>query len=102
MIFCGFYLPVASVIVYLVLNRAWFIDEIESKLAKIFFFLFDPVAYIAVVFLMGPFIAFCVGTYLPDYDGSEFEVDPDARNAAQVLGFIFIIIFLLCNIRATH
>ena len=100
MIFCGFYLPVASVIVYFVLHRAWFIDEMESKCKKIFFFLYDPVAYIAVPFLMVPFIAFCVGMYLPDYDSSEFEVDPNARTIAAGLGFILIIIFLFCNIRA--
>ena len=50
---------------------------------------------------MVSFIAFCVGIYLPDYDSSEHEVDANARNVAEILGVVFIIIFLLCNIQAT-
>ena len=102
MIFCGFYLPVTSVIVYVVLNRAWFSDEIESKCEKILFFFYDPVAYIVVPFLMIPFIAFCAGIFFPDYIGntSEYEVNPNAWENAAGLGYIFIVIFLLCNIRA--
>ena len=93
MIICGVYLPVASV-VYIVLHRARFINEMESKCEKIFFFLYDPVAYLAVPFLMVPFIAFYVGIYLPDYDSSEYEVDSVARSMAAGLGFIFTIIFV--------
>ena len=66
----------------------------ESKCEKIFFFLYDPVAYLAVPFLMVPFIAFYVGIYLPDYDSSEYEVDSVARSMAAGLGFIFTIIFV--------
>ena len=101
MIFCGFCLPIVSVFVYIILSRAWFSDEIESTCKRIFHFLVDPVAYIATMFLMGLFIAFCVGIYLPDYDSSEFEVDANARAAVRGLGVAFIIIFLLCNIKAT-
>ena len=101
MISCGIYLPVASVIVFIILSRAWFSDEIESTCERIFHFLVDPVAYIATIFLMVPFIAFCVGIYLPDYDSSEFEVDANARAAAEILGVTFIITFLLFNIKAT-
>ena len=39
---------------------------------KIFHFRVDPIAYIAVVLLMPFSIAFCVGIFLPDYDGSEW------------------------------
>ena len=100
MLFCGLYLPVASVIVSIVLNRAWLSDDKKSKLQKMFYCFVDPIAYIVVPFLMVPFIAFCVGIYLPDYDSSEFEVDSNARNAATILGVIFIVIFLLCNVWA--
>ena len=100
MIFCGVYLPVASVVVFIVLNRAWFSDEVGT-VQKIFYFLGDPLSYLIVIFLMVPFIAFCVGIYLPDYDSSEFEVDADARGAADNLGVTFIVIFLFCNLQAT-
>ena len=50
---------------------------------------------------MVPFIAFCVGIYLPDYDSSKFEVDANARDAAGILGVTFISTFLLFNIKAT-
>ena len=101
MIFCGAYLPVASVIVYIILNRIWLSDEKTSKVGKTFYFLIDPVAYIVVPFLMVPFFAFFVGIFLPDYDSSEFEVDSNARNTAGVLGMALFIMFLFCNIRAT-
>ena len=101
MIFCGAYLPVASVIVYIILNRVWLSDEEMSKFGKTFFFLTDPVAYLVVPFLMVPFFAFFVGSFLPDYDSSEFEVDSNARNAAGILGTALFIMFLVCNIRAT-
>ena len=101
MIFCGFYLSVASVVVYIVLIRAWFSDKDKSTFMKIFHFLVDPIAYIVSITLMPFFIAFCVGIFLPDYDSSKFEVDANAREAATILGIIFIIIFLVCNIKAT-
>ena len=101
MIICGAYLPVASVIVFIVLNRAWLSDDERSKLQKMFHCFVDPIAYIIVPFQMVPFIAFCIGIFLPDYDSSEFEVDSDAQSAAIILGVTFIVIFLLCNIRAT-
>ena len=101
MIFCGLYLPVVSVVVYIVLIRTWFSDKDKSTFTEIFHFLVDPIAYIAVVLLMPFSIAFCIGIFLPDYDSSEFEVDANAREAATILGIIFIIIFLVCNIKAT-
>ena len=101
MLFCGLYLPVLSVIVSIALNRAWLSNNMKSKRQKLFYCFVDPIAYIVVPFLMVPFIPFCVGIFLPDYDSSEFEVDSNARNAATILGGIFIVIFLLCNVRAT-
>ena len=102
MIFCSFYLPVTSALVFIVLNRIRLSDDDEkSKKGKMFFFLTDPIAYTVVPFQMVPFIAFCVGIFLPDYDSSEFDVDSGARNATAILGVAFIVIFLLCNIQAT-
>ena len=101
MISCGIYLPIASVIVFFILSRGWFSDDVDSTCEEIFHFLRDPPAYIATIFLMVPFVAFCVGIYLPDYDSSVFEVDANARDAVEILGMAFIITFLLFNIKAT-
>ena len=100
MIFCGFYLSVASIIMHVVLNRVWS-DKTQSTCKKIWFFILDPVAYIVVPFLMIPFIVFCVGSFLPDYDNSEFDIDLHAKNAAMYLGVAFIVIFIFDNISAT-
>ena len=100
MIFCGLYLPVCSVVVFIILNRAWFVDEIQPVCKKIFYCLVDKVAYVAVIFLMVPFNVFCDGMNLLDYDSSEFELDDNARNAASILGGAFVITFILFNIRA--
>ena len=103
MLFCGLYLPIASIILSTVLNRAWLSDDDDkiSKPDKIFYCFVDPIAYIAVPYLMVPFIAFSIGAFLPDYDSSDVEVDSNARNAATILGGIFIVIFLLSNVRTT-
>ena len=78
MIFCGFYLPVASLIVFIVLNRIRLSDSDEkSKQEKMLFFLTDPIAYIVVPFLMVPFIPFCVGTFLYNYD-SQWRIYSEA------------------------
>ena len=101
MIFCGAYLPVASVIVHLVLNRAWLLDEIDSTTEELLFFVSDPISYIVTPFLMGPFIAFCVGIFLPDFDSSEVDIDFRAEISAKWLGAGFIVVFILGNINAT-
>ena len=64
-------------------------------------FVKDPLAYIVVVFLIGPYIAFTVGAYLPDYDSSDYEATESARNALQGLGACFIIICLISNLQVT-
>ena len=63
MIPCGIYPPVASVIVFIVINRKGLDDDFDSC-SDLFHFLIDPVAYIIVPFLMAPFLAFCVGIFL--------------------------------------
>lgn len=117
MIFCAVYLPIASWVVYVRLNKFWFyevyslINQFSATPAdyiwvlpssmKLTAFLVDPVSYFVVIFLMVPFIVFTVGTYLPDYDDSDFEVESSARDAVQGLGPCFIIFFLLANLQAS-
>lgn len=117
MIFCGVYLPIASWVVYIRLNRFWFyelyslINQFSATPANYIWklplsmkttaFIVDPVSYFVVIFLIVPFIVFTVATYLPDYDDSEFEVASSARNAVQGLGPCFIIFFLLANLQAS-
>jgi len=126
MIFCGAYLPVVSMLTYVILNKYWFLNiywliknngvlsadsnkEIVTLIkyqyikkmpesVKTMAFLRDPIAYIAVIFLMVPFIPFVVGTFLPDY--SDSEMIDGAKSAAGGLGAIFIILFLLANWQA--
>ena len=117
MIFCGVYLPIASWVVYIRLNKFWFyevyslINQFSATPAdyiwnlpfkiKMTAFIVDPVPSFVVIFLMVPFIVFTVGTYLPDYDESDFEVESSARNAVEGLGPCFIIFFLLANLQAS-
>jgi len=68
---------------------------------KLFAFLRDPKSYVAVVFLMGPFIAFTVGAFLSDYNSSDYDVASGTRSAAEGLGVWFIIFFLLANLQAS-
>ena len=100
MIPCGIYLPVASAIVFVVINRENLADGIDSC-CDLFHFLADPVAYITAPSLMAPFAAFCVGIFLPDYDSSQFEVDANLKDTITYLGIVFIIVFIFFNIQAT-
>jgi len=128
MIFCGAYLPVASMAVYILLNKYWFLQiywliknqgkssVVTRKQATTFYkyqciklipqsvkmmaFLRDPVAYFAVIFLMVPFIPFMVGTFLPDYDRSDIQLAESARSAAMGLGVTFLVLFLASNAQA--
>ena len=115
---CTIYLPIASWVTYIILNKLWF-TEIFSAInqlmtmgadsmparqpwnKKLFASFKDPLAYIAVVFLMVPFIAFIAGAYLLDYVSSDYEVSSNARDAIQRLGLCFIIFFVLSNLQAT-
>ena len=117
MILCAVYLPIASWLVYIRLNKFWFyeiyslINQFSATPAdyiwtlpwnmKLTAFIVDPVSYFVVIFLIVPFIVFTVATYLPDYDNSEFKVASSARNAVEGLGPCFIIFFLLANLQAS-
>ena len=110
MIFCGAYLLIASTFVYLTLNKYWFFDiyhkisnELDHQIpmsVKLLAFMRDPIAYILVILQVVPFIPFAFGSFLPDYDGSEFEVASGIRIAAEVLAWCFIGLFVLSNMQA--
>ena len=114
-------LPIFSSAVYVLLNKLWFYevysaihqsitttttsisDSMPPKLLwnmKLFAFVRDPSAFFTTIILMVPFIAFIVGTYLPDYDSLEYEVASSARDAVKGLGSCFIIFFLTSNLQA--
>ena len=112
MIVCPIYLPIVSWITYIILNKLWFYEVYsaikadctpahKSYLKKLLAFVKDPLAYIAVAYLIAPFIIFIVGAYLLDYDSSDYEVASGAKNAMQGLGGCFIIFFLLSNLQVT-
>ena len=117
MIACSIYLPIASWIAYIIINKLWFykvfsaINQIGTGRAdrmpdgttwnyKLFAFIKDPLAYATVVLLIVSSIAFSVVTYLPDYDNTDYELVLDARDTIKVLRFCFIVFFLLANIQA--
>ena len=56
--------------------------------------LIDPVAYVATVFLMLPFVAFAVGAYL------QYDVAMDIRDTVQIMAPCFMAFFLLTNLQA--
>ena len=113
MIFCGAYFPFASVLVYVLLNKYWFLEMYQviggkrkwvgyiPTTVKWFGFLADLKAYIAVILFMVPVIPFVVGAFLPDYNDSDFQVEPEVRAAAQILIICFGFTFLLPNIQAS-
>ena len=65
---------------------------------KLFAFIRDPIALLAVIVFMTLFIIFSVGAYLPDYDLSCYD---GARTAIEGLGACFIIYFMIFNLQAT-
>ena len=113
MIVCTVYLPIVSWITYIILNKLWFYEvysaiyqlsngadcmsQRKALHKKLFAFIKDPLAYTAIVFLIGPFIAFTVGACLLDYDSSDYEVSQSARNVTLGLGTCFIIGFIMVS-----
>ena len=114
MIACTIYLPIVSWITYIIINKPWFYEvyfaiscssleatpgeDIWDK--KLFAFIKDPLAYIAIVLLMAPFIVCATAAYLVDYDGSKYEVASSARDAIHTMGPLFIAVFLFSNLQA--
>ena len=123
MVACTIFLPIVSWITYIIINKAWFY-EIYSAISvleypnycqrlqnlwdanrsdsqyKLFNFTKNLSAYIAIVLSMLAFIAFAVGSYLVDYNSSDYELDLTVENAISILRFCFIGLFLLSNIQA--
>ena len=112
MIFCDVFLPSATEIAFIIVNKYSFfevyslIKQIGNKeihvqsisgWIKLLGSVRDLFAYISAIIVMLLFIAFAVGTFLPDYDHSEFDIPNGAKTAAKVLGAIFIILFVLSN-----
>ena len=117
MIGCAIYLPIMSWITYIIINKLWFyevfsaINQIGTGRAdrmpdgttwnyKLFACIKDPWAHVAAALLMVPFIAFIVATYLPDYDGLDYEVELGAIDTIRKLRYYFIALFLVANIQA--
>ena len=45
-------------------------------------------------------IPFALGSFLPDYNEAKFDIAPGLRFAAEVLGWCFIILFIISNMQA--
>ena len=112
MIFCNVVLPFATEIAFIIVNKYSFCEvyslinqlgkkEIHTQFisgwVKLFGCVRDPAAYIPAVTVMLLFIAFAVGTFLPDYDHSEFDIPVSTVTATKILGTLFIIFFILSN-----
>ena len=128
MIFCGAYFPVASMLVYVILNKYWFLQiywliknkgkftynsRNDAKILqkyhyikhmpfgpKTMAFFRDPIAYFSVFFLIGPFIAFTFGATLTDYEGLSLHLPSKVTSAADRIGAGFIIFFIISNFQA--
>jgi len=119
MIACTMFLPIASWIVYIIINKLSFYevystiyhlnngaDDMPPEVSlkdKIFPVSKDHLVYTAtliltVLFFIPLFIAFAVGSFLPDFDSSEF--DSSVKDAIKVLGICYIILFVLSNPQA--
>ena len=75
------------------------IKQISSSF-KTWGFLRDPVAYFTVLGLALPFLAFFIGTYLPDNAINDQNFPRWTNIAAQTLGPLFFFCFLVCKIKA--
>ena len=118
MIFCGAYLPLMSGACYIILNKHWFLQiswilyndkDAPKKMhylnitsmptrVKLFGFLRDKCAYIAVATFAPLFIAFYTGGFLRDYDPE--DLPKGALGAATAFGTLFVLVFGIINIQA--
>ena len=112
--------PIFTSVVFVLLNKLWFYEVcsvihlstitrrsesiITPKLSwsiKLFAFIRDPIALLTVIVFMTLFIIFSVGTYLPDYNDSHYDVASGARDAIEGFRVWFIFLFLMSNLQAT-
>ena len=118
MIFCGAYLPLMSAACYIILNKHWFLQvswilnnetDAAEKMnylnitsmpvrVKLFGFLRDKYAYIAVSTFVPLFIAFYSGGFLRDYDPD--DLPSGALGAASTFGTLFVLVFSIINFQA--
>ena len=118
MIFCGAYLPLMSGACYIILNKHWFLQvswilyndkDAPKKMhylnitsmptrVKLFGFLRDKYAYLAVATFAPLFIAFYTGGFLRDYNPD--DLPKGALRAATVFGTLFVLVFGIINIQA--
>jgi len=118
MIFCGAYLPLMSAACYIILNKHWFLQiswilyndkDAPQKMnylniksmpirVKMFGFLRDRYAYIAVSTFAPLFIAFYTGGFLSDYDPD--DLPKGALGAANIVGTLFVLVFSIINFQA--
>jgi len=114
MIFCGVYLPFASAISYIIINKYWFVTIFKSvKDGQIevprfsngelchglCHFLGQPSAYFALVILTLPFVPFVFGIFFFDYNSSDYQLTDDIRTTEFYLGVLFLGFFLISNIQ---
>jgi len=118
MIFCGAYLPLMSAATYIIVNKHWFLqlswilynkeDAVEKMnylhitsmptRVKLFGFMRDKHAYLAVISFAPLFIAFYAGGYLNDYNSE--DLPKGAQSAASTLCTLFVLVFSIINIQA--
>ena len=118
MIFCGAYLPLMSSACYIILNKHWFLqvswilyneEDATQKMnylnitsmpvrVKLFGFLRDRYAYIAVSTFVPLFIAFYHGGFLRDYDPD--YLPSGALSAANTFCTLFVLVFSIINFQA--
>ena len=118
MIFCAAYLPLMSAASYIILNKHWFLqiswilyhkEEAVEQMnylhmtsmptrVKLFGFMRDKHAYMAVIMFAPLFIAFYAGGFLSDYDSE--DLPKGAQSAANLLCTLFVIVFSIINIQA--
>ncbi|XP_065902761.1 uncharacterized protein [Dysidea avara] len=117
MIFCGFFLPVASTIQYILSNMGWFTPLYKAKRinksqppispgssvkdrCKYYccgLIVKEPLAYLLAPFLILAFIGFMIGAVLPDYSTEECELMTSVRTTATCLAAVCIVFFVLSN-----
>jgi len=108
MIFCGAYLPLAATVGYTVINDKWILKTLKSVQNYGSLFISGNksdlyrdllhkdrrfLAYVVVIFVIGPFIPFAVGGFLPDYKSQNFELNDDVRSTAVGLGLAYLFFF---------
>ena len=78
--------------------HATYMKNIPTKV-KMFGFLRDKYAYIAVAVFGPALVAFYVGAFLTDYDAR--DLPSGAQTAANIIGGLFVFVFSFINLQAS-